>query len=475
MKNKKHLWALAFLVLAQFMIVLDVSIVNVALPSIQKTFGLSVSNLQAMVTAYTLAFGGFLLLGGRTADLYGRRRTFIAGVSGFIATSFLVGFAPSSAFLAPLRAVQGLSAAFMSPSALSIVLTMFREANERARALSIWGAVSAGGATAGLLLGGILTEFLGWRWNFFVNVPIGILIIIAVLRLVPKHESEERNKTLDIVGALLATGGPMLFVFSLSKINSWGFTVPTIALIIISLLFLPLFIWRESKTKHPLVPLSIFKVGNVAAADLVMLPVAASLFSMFFFISIYIQDILHFTPLNSGLAFLPTSVTIAVCAIAAPKFIRRVGFKTILTIAPLLIATSLFAFAHISVQQSYASLVPWLILIGAGLGFCFVSITISATSGVPPQESGLASGLVTTAQQMGGSIGRAVLTAISASETASLVHNNPAIDRALASVQGFHSAFYAGMAFAILASALAYTRLKKIPGAAMPAGRVVLD
>ena len=468
MTERQKWLALAFLVLAQFMIVLDVSIMNVALPSIEHEFGLTVTDLQSIVTAYTLAFGGFLLLGGRAADLYGRRRVFLFGVIGFAFVSFLIGVADSASLMIPLRALQGFCAAFMSPAALSIILTTFREAHERTRALSLWGAVSAGGATAGILLGGFLTQYLSWRWNFFVNVPVGLTVVIAALRLVPPHAAGEHDKTLDLPGALLVTSGLMLLVYTLSQAHTWGWaSFSTIGLIALCALLLIGFFINETYAKHPLAPLPFFRIGNVAAADLVQLPVTASLFSMFFFLSLYIQNIRGFSPLESGLAFLPATMTVALSAILAPRLLKRIGFKPIMVIAPLLIASGLFIFAHVPIDGSYVSdILPGLLIAAVGLGFSFVSVSVAATSGIPGHESGLASGLLTTAQQIGGSLGLALLSSIAASKSADMLAGfaptPPAI--AAATIAGFHSAFYVGVLFALAASLIALlfvrTRIK---------------
>ncbi len=357
--------------------------------------------------------------------------------------------------MVPLRALQGLGAAFMSPAALSIVLTMFREPSERARALSLWGAVSAGGATAGLLLGGILTTYLNWRWNFFVNVPVGIAVIVAALRLLPKHEAEEKDKTLDLPGALLATSGLMLLVYTLAHGQAWGWSAPgTIEAIALAIGLLIGFVINEIYiAKHPLVPFSIFRLGNVAAANFVQLFITASLFSTFFFISLYVQEILKYSPLQAGLAFLPMSLVIGTGAILAPRIITRFGYKVIIVGSPLLLAVGLFTFAHINVDGAYLDLLPGLLISAAGLGFSFVAISIAATTGVPPQESGLASGLLTTAQQVGGSLGLAILTSIAASKTASVIASG--VSQPLALLEGFHAAFYMGVGFAVTASILA--------------------
>jgi EmrB/QacA subfamily drug resistance transporter len=463
MHPSKNRWLdLVILAVAQFMIVLDVSIVNVALPSIQKSFSLTLSDLQGIVTAYTLAFGGFLLLGGRAADLYGRKRMFLLGLSCFTLVSLIIGIVDSAALMLPLRALQGLSAAFMSPAALSLVLALFHEPRERSTALSVWGAVSAGGATAGLLIGGILTQYLNWRWNFFVNVPVGLAVIAVAWKHLPSRTDEESSKSLDLLGALFATGGLMLLVYTLSHANAWGWlSQHTLGLIGVSILIFAAFIFNESRVKHPLMPLSFFKIGNIAPALAIQLPITASMFAMFFFLSIYVQSILHYSPLLTGLAFLPVSLIIGFTATQAPRLIRRFGYKPILIAAPLFLALGLFIFTGTTVDSSYWSILPGLLIMPIGLGLSFVSITIAATTGVPGSESGLASGLLTTAQQVGGSLGLAVLSGIASSVTVSALASG-AESQNIALVQGFHSAFYAGAVFALAASCMAALFIKPI-------------
>lgn len=460
---------LIILAVAQFMIVLDVSIVNVALPSLQKDLGLSLSALQGIVTAYTLAFGGFLLLGGRAADLYGRKRMFLGGVFFFTLVSLIIGIADNAMLMVPLRALQGLAAAFMSPAALSLVLSIFREQKERATALSVWGAVSAGGATAGLLVGGILTQYINWRWNFFVNVPVGIAVFIAAWRLLPAHTPEESDKTLDLPGAALGTGGLMMLVYTLSHGNAWGWlTTTTLAFLALSIGLLAAFIYNESRVKHPLMPLSFFRIGNIAAALGIQLPVTASMFAMFFFLSIYVQSILGYSPLATGFAFLPVSLIIGVVATQAPRVIRRFGYRAVLVVAPLFLATGLFIFTFTTPESSYWNLLPGLLIMPIGLGLSFVSITIAATTGVPGRESGLASGLLTTAQQIGGSLGLAILSGIASSATAAAIVVAPGAQSA-ALVAGFHAAFWAGICFALLASFIALVAIRKVDGTAAAA------
>ena len=467
MNQSTNRWLdLAILAVAQFMIVLDVSIVNVALPSLQKDLGLSLSALQGIVTAYTLAFGGFLLLGGRAADLYGRKKIFLGGIVCFTLVSLIIGVVDNGTLMVPLRALQGLAAAFMSPAALSLVLAIFHEPKERSKALAVWGAVSAGGATAGLLIGGILTEYLNWRWNFFVNVPVGIAVFIAAWRILPTHTPEEKNKSLDLPGAILGTSGLMLLVYTLSQGNTWGWgTFHTVGFLALSLGLLGAFIDNEARAKSPLMPLSFFRIGNVAAALGMQLPVTASMFAMFFFLSIYVQSILHYSPLRTGFAFLPVSLIIGFVATMAPRVIARIGHRPVLIVAPLFLAVGLFIFSFTTPDSSYWSLLPGLLIMPIGLGLSFVSITIAATTGVPGRESGLASGLLTTAQQIGGSLGLAILSGIASSATASALASNGG-NQPLALVAGFHGAFYAGIFFALLSSLIALVFIRRVEGVA---------
>lgn len=471
-KTTSHWLVLALLAAAQFMVVLDVSIVNVMLPTVEKAFHLSVTNLQWIITAYTLTFGGFLLLGGRAADLFGRRRVFLTGTAVFALVSLLDGLSQSGGMLISLRAFQGLAGAFMSPAALSIVLVTYKEGHERNVALSVWGAVASGGAAVGLLLGGIITQYLGWRWNFFINVPIGILVLFGAFRLVPKHESEESHNNLDLAGAVLVTGGLMLLVYALVKAPTNGWTAhSSLTYFAISAIALIAFVINERRVKHPLMPLSIFKIRNVAGADAIQLMVAAGLFSVFYFSSLYVQEILGYSPVRTGLSFLPIPFVIALTATNAPRLIKRIGFKPILVVAPLFISTGLFLLAHVPVHGSYWShLLPGMLVMGFGLGFSFVSILVAATSGIAGHLSGLASGLVNTSQQVGGSLGLAVLSGIAASVTVRYLHHAHAPGSATAlaaTVHGFHAGYYVASCFGLVASLLAIfvIRQPKTPAA----------
>lgn len=466
-KVRSHWLILIVLALAQFMVVLDVSVVNVALPAIQRAFHMTESNLQWVVTAYTLAFGGFLLLGGRAADLYGRRKLFMIGTAVFGLASLLDGMSQSGTMLMALRAAQGLAAALMSPAALSIVLVTYREGHERNTALAVWGAVASGGAAAGMLLGGVITQYLGWRWIFFVNVPVAILVSIAAWRLVPAHESEETHNELDLPGAISITSALMLLVYGLVEAPSHGWTAhSTLAYFTMSIALFAYFVMNEQRAKHPLVPFRIFRVRNVTAADLIQMPIIAGMYSTFFFTSLYTQTILGYSPVRTGLSFLVIPVMIAIAATNVPRLVKRVGFKPILMVAPLITAGALFWLSHVRVQGTYVhDLLPGFIFMGLGMGATFVAITIAATSGVEGRESGLASGLLNTAQQIGGALGLAVLTGVATSAATRYVKHLKTAPNKLtplaAQVHGFHVAFYVATGFLISASFLAAVLLKQ--------------
>lgn len=466
-KAKNHWIILILIALAQFMVVLDISIVNVALPAIERAFHMTQTSLQWIVTAYTLAFGGFLLLGGRAADLFGRRRMFMIGVIMFGIASLLDGLSQSGGMLIALRGLQGLSAAIMSPAALSIVLVTYREGHERNLALSVWGAVASGGAAAGVLLGGIITQYLGWRWNFFINVPIAIGVIFAALRLLPAHESEETHNNLDLPGAVSITAALMLLVYGIVEAPTHGWTAhSTLGFIGGSALLIAFFVWNELRAKHPLVPFKIFRIRNVVGANLTMMPIAAGLFSTFFFVSLYTQNVLGYSPVRTGLAFLVVPIAIAITATNVPRVVKKVGFKPILMIAPLVVGSALFWLAHIRVNGNYVhDLLPGLVLMGLGMGGTFIAVTIAATSGVTGRESGLASGILNTSQQVGGALGLALLTGIATSTSLRYVHNLTAaptkLTPAIAEVHGFHSAFYLASAFMVGAAILATIVLKQ--------------
>jgi EmrB/QacA subfamily drug resistance transporter len=458
--------ALVVLAVAQFMVVLDASIVNVALPSIQDDLDFSDESLQWVVNAYTLAFGGFLLLGGRAADLFGRRRVFVLGLGLFSVASLAGGFATSSEWLIVARGVQGLGAAIVSPAALSIVTTTFTEGAERNKALGIWGALAGAGGAAGVLFGGMLTEWAGWEWVLFVNVPIGVAAMLVAPRYVRESKGQEKT-SMDIGGAVLVTAGLIVLVYALVDAESAGWTSgQTIGLLALSLALLLAFVVVELRiVRHPVMPLQIFRNRNVASADAVALLVGASLFSMFFIISLYLQRVLGFSALEAGLAYLPLAFTIIFSAGAASQLVTRAGPKPVLVLGLVLTAIGLLWFSRVSVGGGYVGdvLFPSLI-VAAGLGFSFVPLTIVAVAGVTHDEAGLASGLINTAQQVGGALGLAVLSSIANSRARDVLGAgppNPAeIPNAL--TEGFQIAFAVGAGFALLGVLLALVAVPRV-------------
>jgi EmrB/QacA subfamily drug resistance transporter len=464
-------YVLLIVAVAQFMVVLDTTIVNVALPSISSGLGFkSPSDLQWVVTAYTLTFGGFLLLGGRAADLFGRKKLFLGASALFAVASLFCGVAQNPLMMDVTRAVQGVAAAFMSPAALSIVLTTFKEGKERAKALSVWGAVAAGGAAAGVLLGGIITQYLGWRWNFFVNLPVGIGVFIAALLYVPESKADLDHKKLDMPGAVSVTAGLMLLVYALTKAPSKGWLgAETLTFFGIALALLAFFIWNEGRSKHALAPLKFFKIGSVGGANITQLPITAAMFAMFFFITLYVQQILGYSPILTGLGFLPITFVIGLISSQMSKIIHRFGYKRPLVIAPLFMAAGLYYLSHMSVGGSYwVDVFPGLILMAFGMGTMFITITIAATSGVPHKESGLASGLLNTSQQIGGALGLAILSGVSTSGLKSYLASNAGsgqsaqLLQANAVVHGFHNALLVGVGLVVLASLSAALLVKQL-------------
>jgi EmrB/QacA subfamily drug resistance transporter len=432
--------------LAQFMVVLDNTIVNVALPSIQRGLDFSVTNLQWVVNGYTLMFGGFLMLGGRAADLLGRRRLFVAGIVLFTGASLLNGFAQSSTMLILGRGLQGLGGALVSPAALSIIMTTFSDHGERTRALGVWSAIAAAGAAFGLLLGGILTDLVSWRMNFFINVPVGVIAVMLAMRWVPESRADLGHRRFDAAGAFTVTGGLLTLVFGIVKSQTWGWgDYRTLVVLAAGVALLSLFVWLESRSTAPLVKLSIFRIRSIATANTVMLLVASAMFGMFFFASLYVQEILHYSPLKAGLAFLPVSLGIMVGAGISQAIIPRLGIRNVAILGISLATAGMVVLTQIPVHGQYLSnLFVGLMPLAIGMGFTFVPITLLGTSGVSNDDSGLASGLFNSAQQIGGSLGLAILATLSASRTSSLVHGVVSSGTlAAAKVSGYHVAFWA--------------------------------
>jgi len=460
-KNNKKitLWLLA---LAQFLVILDSAIVNVALPAIKTALQFDTASLQWVVTAYTLTVGGFLMLGGRAADLFGRRRVLISGILMFSFTSLLIGLSQSSTMFIVLRALQGLAAAFMSPAALSILLTTFKEGNERNKALSIWGALGAGGAAVGVMLGGLLTQTLGWQWNFFINVPLGILAAWGLYKVLPLHEGEAADKKLDISGAVLVTGGFVTLVYALTQAETWGWASGAVwSLFGLSAVLLTSFFINEARVKHPLMPLSIFRIRNVVGGNLVMMPVIAGAMGMFFFASLYVQNVLHYPPILTGISFFPIPIVIGLISTNAPRLLQHFSFKSLLMTGTVLMAIGDFMLSFLPLEGSYLfNMLPGLLLMAVGMGLSFVSVTIAATSGVSPDKTGLASGMLNTSQQVGGALGLAVLSSISATViTASQAAGSSV---AQASLNGYKQVFLWAGIF-MVAAFIAGTTIIKSP------------
>jgi len=448
--------ALALLAMTQFVVVIDASIVNIALPSIGKALKFSQADLSWVVNAYTLTFGGFLLLGGRLADLMGRRRMFMVGLVLFSFASLAGGLAQSEAWLIAARALQGMGAAIVSPAALSIITTTFADGEERNRALGVWGAVAGAGGAAGVLLGGVLTSGLSWRWVLFVNVPIGVLCAALAPRLLLESHAEVETRSFDIPGAVTVTAGLALLVYALvDAVNvGWGSTA-TIAKIAGALVLLGVFLAIEKRQRSPLMPLSIFRLRTLRGADTVALLIGMSLFSMFFFISLYMQQVLHFSALRAGLSYLPLAIAIILSAGAASFGVTRFGFKPVLVAGLLFVAAGLFWFSKVPPRGGTfaADVLGPSVLAAIGLGLSFVPVTIAAVTGTRPHEAGLASGLVNTAQQVGGALGLAILATVANSRTKSILHGG-GHDAAFALTKGFERAFLVGSGFALIGALL---------------------
>jgi EmrB/QacA subfamily drug resistance transporter len=449
--------ALALLATAQFVVVLDASIVNVALPSIGKDLNFSQDDLSWVVNAYTLTFGGFLLLGGRLADLLGRRRLFIAGLLLFAAASLAGGFAQSELWLIVARGVQGLGAALLSPAALSIVTTTFREGKERNTALGVWGAVAGSGGAAGVLLGGMLTQWAGWEWVLFVNVPIGLAAAFIAPRLLSESRDESAMRHFDVTGAVTVTAGLALGVYTLVDANNAGWTsTQTLGLGAVSLLLLAAFVAVEQRSKQPLVPFSIFRLRSLRGANIVGLLIGMSLFAMFYFITLYLQQVLGYSALKTGFAYLPLALFIIFSAGGASSMVTKVGFKPTLILGMVFVCAGLLWFSQVSYPHGtyLGDVLGPSILAAIGLGFAFVPVTIGAVTGTKPDEAGLASGLINTSQQVGGALGLAILSSIANSRT-DHIFSTGVHDPKIALTEGFQTAFLVGAGFAAAGAILA--------------------
>jgi EmrB/QacA subfamily drug resistance transporter len=465
-----HRWRiLAVVATAFFMTILDVSIVNVALPSIGRDLDFSQENLQWVITAYAIAFGGFLLLGGRAADLLGRRRVFFVGVAVFTIASLVCGLSQSEGMLIAARTVQGLGAAIISPAALSIVMTSFEEGPERNKALGIWGALGGSGAAVGVLAGGILTKYLGWEWIFFVNVPVGALVLALTPGIVPESRREGAERHYDALGAVLVSGGLALLVYTISKAPDvgWG-TTRTILLLVASGALLLGFLVNERRAQDPLMPFSIFRVRTLAGANVVGWLLGAVLFANFFLLTLYVQDVLGYSALKTGVTFVATAGTAVVSAGVAQALTTRFGPKPIIVIGLALLTAGMIFYAQIPVNGSYASdLLPGYLMVGVGIAFAYVPVSIAALAGVGEREAGLASGLINTSQQIGGAVGVAVASTVFTSRFNTLTHEGKPIPTAL--THGYGAAFWALAVFGVLAIVAALTLIRREELAEAPA------
>ena len=455
---------LAMVAIAQFMVVLDATVVNVALPTIKVDVGFSEQSLSWVLNAYTLMFGGFLMLGGRLADRLGRRRLFMAGIALFSSASLVCGLSQSEPMLLVARGVQGLGGALVSPAALSILLTTFAEGSDRNRALAVWGAIAGAGGAVGLLLGGVIVHVLSWRWVFFINVPIGAVVLALAPRIIPESRSESAASSgYDAQGAVTITLGTMALVFTLIQGNSWGWTsARTLAGFAIAIVLIAAFVVIERRHEDPLIPLRIFSNRSLAASDATMLVVAAALFGVFYFLTLYLQQVLGFSALKTGVDYLPLTLTLVGASALASRFADRFTPKPVL-IAGLLVSTVGFALlTRIVGHGDYTShVLPAIIVLGAGLGMSFVPITIAATNGVAAGDSGLASGLLNTTQQVGGSLGLAILSSVSTSRVTSALHGG--LSQPLALTHGFKGAFTIAAVLCAVGVAVALALLPRRP------------
>jgi EmrB/QacA subfamily drug resistance transporter len=456
MSTRNRWLALFVLCAGTLMIVLDTTIVNVALPSIRDDLGFSEESLAWVVNAYLLTFGGFLLLGGRLGDLFGHRRLFLLGITLFTAASVACGLATSQGFLIGARAVQGLGGAIVSAVSLSLMMGLFTEQEERAKAMGIFGFVAAGGGSVGVLLGGVLTDLLDWHWIFLVNVPIGIGVFLASLRLLPGGKGAAADRKLDVAGAVTVTAALMLAVYAIVNGNDAGWTSSQTTLLLgAAAALLVVFLVIESRVAAPLVPLRLFRLRNVATANVVGVLWAAAMFAWFFLSALYLQLVLGYSPLQVGLAFLPANLIMGAFSIGlSAKLVLRYGLRLPLATGLTLAAIGLVLFSRAPVDGNVlVDVMPAMVVLGFGAGIAFNPVLLAAMSDVAPEESGLASGVVNTSFMMGGALGLAVLASVAASRSGSLEADGASAIAALNG--GYHVAFLIGAVFAAAAAAVA--------------------
>jgi EmrB/QacA subfamily drug resistance transporter len=467
--------ALALIVTAQFMVILDVAIVNVALPSIKADLGFSQTSLQWVISAYALVFGGTLLLGGRLADLLGRRRMFIAGLTLFAVSSLLCGLAWSEGSLIAFRALQGLGGALLAPAALSLLMTTFAEGRDRNVALGVYGAASGSGAAAGVLLGGVLTSYLSWSWIFFINVPVGVAAIVLTPLLLRESRAELPHRHFDFLGAASITSGLMLLVYAMTRATSDGWGSPATLLLLAGSAGLVLaFVAIELRAVSPLLPLRIFRLRTLSAANATMAIVGAVAFSEFFVLTLYLQNVLHYSPVRAGAAFAAFAVTVVIVSNLAQPIVGRFGVRATLTAGLIVSAVSVAMLTRLPVNADYLTdLFPAFVLGGAGMSLSFVPVTIASLTGVQRADAGVASGLVNTSRQIGGAIGIAAISAIAAASTGNYVDAHPGTvaSSGAALDHGLQTALYVLAALLVAGAAIAATLVR--PAAVpVPAARV---
>jgi EmrB/QacA subfamily drug resistance transporter len=458
-QTRKRWLALAVIVAAQFMVVLDVAIVNVALPSIKTDLHFNQENLQWVITAYSILFGGALLLGGRLADLLGRRRLFVVGLVLFTVSSLLDGLAWSEASLIAFRSLQGLGAALLSPAALSILTTEFEEGRERNLALGIWGAASGSGGAAGVLLGGALTSAFSWSWIFFINVPVGVLVLAVTPWLLRESRAALDHRYFDTAGAASITGGLMLLVYAMTRATQHGWaTTETIGLLAGSAALIVGFVVIELRSKAPLLPMGIFRLRTLAASNISGLLLAAAVFSQFFLLTLYMQQVLHYSALKTGVAYVALTLSIIGFSAVSQALATRIGIRRVLPVGLLLSAAGLVLYAQLPVHGHYFwDLFPAFLLSGIGLALAFVPMSIGALTGVQQSEAGIASGLINTSQQIGGAIGVAAATTIATTFTRHYVNAHPGATAlgGSALTHGFQITFYVLAALAVVGGVVA--------------------
>jgi|HubBroStandDraft_6_1064221.scaffolds.fasta_scaffold108416_3 EmrB/QacA subfamily drug resistance transporter len=465
--DRRRWLVLALIVTAQFMVVLDIAIVNVALPSIKTDLHFSQVSLQWVITAYAILFGGVLMLGGRLADLLGRRRLFLIGLTLFTASSLLDGLAWSEGSLIAFRALQGLGAALLSPAALSILTTTFQEGRERNLALGIWGAVSGSGGAAGVLLGGALTSGLNWSWIFFVNVPVGVVLIASTTRLLRESVADLKHRHFDLAGAATITSGLMLLVYAMTRAaqHGWG-TAESIVLLAASAGLIGAFFAIEARSPAPLLPLRIFRLRTLSGSNFGGLMLGGSVFAEFFLLTLYMQQVLHYSAIKTGVAYIGLTLTIIIFSGVAQALVNRIGVRWVLPAGLALSTVALVLFAQLPVHAHYFSdLFPAFLISGLGLALSFVPMSIGALAGVRPADAGVASGLINTTQQVGGAIGVAVATTVATTVTAHFVtaHAGSSAFGGAALTHGFQAAFYVLAGIAAVGALVAAVLLERQP------------